>query len=109
MRSKKGKFRLDAFEKEIEEHAEEFVAVSPKIKKKIQKIVKKAKKTKNVNLRMADYILEDIKAKATLEAIPYQSFMSSILHKYVTGQLMDRSRVIELLTIKKALEEKELS
>jgi predicted DNA binding CopG/RHH family protein len=109
MSSKRNKTRLDEFEKEIEEHAKDFVTVSPKMRKKIQKIVKNAKKTKNVNLRMADYILEEIKAKASLEAIPYQSFMNSILHKYVTGQLMDRSRVIELLTIKKALEQKELS
>lgn len=109
MSSKRNKTRLDEFEKEIEEDAEEFVTVSPKMRKKIQKIVKKAKKTKNVNLRMADYILEEIKAKASLEAIPYQSYMNSILHKYITGQLIDRSRVIELLTIKKALEEKELS
>ena len=109
MSSKKNKFRLDKFEKEIEEHAEEFVTVSPKVRKKIENIVKRAKKTKNVNLRMADYILEEIKAKASLEAIPYQSFMNSILHKYVTGQLIDRNRVFELLTIKKVLEEKELS
>jgi predicted DNA binding CopG/RHH family protein len=109
MSSSKNKFKLDEFEKEIEKHAEEFVPIPPKTRKKIEKIIKKAKKTRNVNLRMADYVLEELKLKASLEAIPYQSYINSILHRYVTGQLVDRSRVIELLTIKKALEEKDLS
>ena len=87
----------------------EFVTASPKIRKKVQKIIKKAKKTKNVNLRMADYILDEIKVKASLEAVPYQTYINSILHKYVTGQLVERNRVIELLTIKKSLEERDLS
>ena len=109
MSRSKSKFKLDEFEKEIEEHAKEFETVSPKIRKKVQKIIKKAKKTKNVNLRMAEYILDEIKVKASLEAVPYQSYINSILHKYVTGQLVERNRVIELLTIKKSLEERDLS
>jgi predicted DNA binding CopG/RHH family protein len=109
MSSPKTQFKLDELEKDIEEHAEEFITVSPKIREKIEKIIRKAKKTKNVNLRLSDQILEEIKTRASLDGIPYQTYINSILHKYVTGQLVDRDRVIELLTIKKALDEKDLS
>ncbi len=108
MSDSKNKFKLDEFEKEIEKHAEEFQPLSSKKRKSLENIIKKARKTRNVNLRMADYILEELKQKASIEAIPYQSYINSILHKYVTGQLVDKSKLIELLAIKKALEEKDL-
>ena len=48
-------------------------------------------KDKRVNIRITSRDLEDIQAKAAEEAIPYQTLMSSVLHKYVTGRLVERS------------------
>ncbi len=104
----KYKIELDDFEKEVEKQAERYISVTPKEKKQIENILKSAKKTKNINLRMTEYVLEELKLKARSEAIPYQSYINSILHKYITGQLVDRNNVIELLSIKKSLEEREL-
>jgi len=44
-------------------------------------------KNKRINIRLTtkDYI--DIQAKALEEGIPYQTLISSIIHKYNTGKL----------------------
>ena len=41
------------------------------------------KKTKNINIRITELVLAKLKAKALEEGIPYQTLVSSILHKYV--------------------------
>ena len=48
-------------------------------------------KDKRVNIRISSRDLDDIQAKAAEEAIPYQTLMSSVLHKYVTGRLVEPS------------------
>ena len=39
-------------------------------------------KAKNVNLRLSEKTVLKLKAKAATEGIPYQTLMSSVLHKY---------------------------
>jgi predicted DNA binding CopG/RHH family protein len=48
-------------------------------------------KNKRINIRISSRDLEDIQAKAAEEAIPYQTLMASILHKFVTGRLVETS------------------
>ena len=48
------------------------------------------KKDKRVNLRMSSKDLEDIKTYAVEEGLPYQTLMSSVLHKFISGRLVDR-------------------
>ncbi len=45
------------------------------------------KKTKRVNIRMSEKDFYDIQIKALEEGIPYQTLISSIIHKYNTGKL----------------------
>jgi len=47
------------------------------------------KKDKRVNLRMSSRDLEDIKAYAIEEGLPYQTLMSSVLHKFISGRLVN--------------------
>ena len=47
-------------------------------------------KDRRVNIRLASGDLRDIQIKALEEGIPYQTLISSILHKYITGKLADR-------------------
>ena len=35
--------------------------------------------------------LELLREKALIEGLPYQTLMSSVLHKYVTGRLTDKN------------------
>jgi predicted DNA binding CopG/RHH family protein len=46
-------------------------------------------KDKRVNIRISSRDLEDIQAKAAEEGMPYQTLMASVLHKFVTGRLVE--------------------
>ena len=48
------------------------------------------KKNKRVNLRISSKDLEAIKTFAVEEGLPYQTLMSSVLHKFITGRLVDK-------------------
>jgi predicted DNA binding CopG/RHH family protein len=48
-------------------------------------------KNKRVNIRISERDLLQIQKKAVEEGLPYQTLMSSVLHKYVTGQLLKES------------------
>lgn len=50
------------------------------------------RKDRRVNIRMTNRDLLAIQEIALEEGIPYQTLMSSILHKYVTGRLVERPR-----------------
>lgn len=59
--------------------------------KKMQVIAKNSlKKDKRINIRITDHDLTEIKRKAVNEGMPYQTLVSSILHKYVNGRLIER-------------------
>ena len=47
-------------------------------------------KDRRVNIRLSSSDLTDIQVKALEEGIPYQTLISSVLHKYVTGRLTER-------------------
>lgn len=47
-------------------------------------------KDKRITLRLSSLDLDAIQAKAIEEGIPYQTLISSILHKYITGRLVER-------------------
>lgn len=58
--------------------------------------VSERKKEARVNIRMTEHELALVRAEADREGIPYQTLMSSILHKYLTGQLLDRRIIDEI-------------
>jgi predicted DNA binding CopG/RHH family protein len=47
------------------------------------------KKDKRVNIRISERDLQSIQRKALEEGIPYQTLISSLLHKYINGRLVD--------------------
>jgi len=49
------------------------------------------KKDKRVNIRISKMDLELLQEKALIEGLPYQTLMSSVLHKYVTGRLKEKN------------------
>jgi predicted DNA binding CopG/RHH family protein len=57
------------------------------------KKIAKATRTKDVriNIRLNSGDLKALKSKALEEGIPYQTLVSSILHKYAAGKLKDES------------------
>ena len=87
------KLKLSKEEKEIlkDFEAGEFRSVlTPKRKKAIQASAENAfKKDKRINIRISSRDLESLQRRALEEGIPYQTLVSSILHKYVSGSLRD--------------------
>lgn len=60
--------------------------------KKFRKLAKESlKKDQRINIRISGRDLREIKRKAIHEGIPYQTLVSSILHKYVSGRLVDKA------------------
>jgi predicted DNA binding CopG/RHH family protein len=48
-------------------------------------------KDRRVNIRLSSGDLNDIQVRAMEEGMPYQTLITSVLHKYVTGKLAERS------------------
>jgi predicted DNA binding CopG/RHH family protein len=71
--------------------ADEFESVlAPAQKKQIQEAAMHTfKKDKRINMRISSRDLNTIQKRALVESIPYQTLVSSILHKYVPGNLVD--------------------
>ncbi len=44
-----------------------------------------------MNIRISGMDLELLQERALIEGLPYQTLMSSVLHKYVTGRLTDKN------------------
>lgn len=47
------------------------------------------RKSRRVNIRISAMDLEGIQAKAAEEGLPYQTLKASVLHKYISGRLVD--------------------
>ena len=63
-------------------------------KKQKDKVIEAArntlKKDKRINLRLTQKDYHQIQIKAVEEGIPYQTLISSIIHKYLNGSLTPR-------------------
>ena len=85
--------KLDREEGEILEafEAGEFKSVlTPERKNDLQSIAEATfKKDKRINIRISSRDLEALQRRALEEGIPYQTLVSSVLHKYVSGGLHD--------------------
>lgn len=59
-------------------------------------------KDRRVNIRLSSGDLNDIQVKALEEGVPYQTLIASVLHKYVTGRLVERPDTVTSATRKPA-------
>lgn len=62
-------------------------------KKRLQSIAKAhGNKNHRVSLRMTEWDFTKIQEEALKEGLPYQTLLSSIIHKYLTGQLNEHRK-----------------
>ncbi len=62
-------------------------------KNKLEEAAKSTlQKDRRINIRISSRDLEKIQKRAAREGIPYQTYISSTLHKVVTGQLKETIR-----------------
>jgi predicted DNA binding CopG/RHH family protein len=84
---------LDAEEQEILDafEADEFVSVLNEERRLylVQAAEETFKKDKRINIRISSRDLIALQRRAAEEGMPYQTLVSSILHKYISGQLQD--------------------
>jgi len=85
--------KLSKEEKEILEDFEagQFKSIlTSKRRKMLQATAEETfKKDKRINIRISSRDLESLQRRALEEGIPYQTLVSSVLHKYVSGGLHD--------------------
>jgi predicted DNA binding CopG/RHH family protein len=93
------KTKLDSFERQIEKSAESYRPVSKKERRKIESILARVRKSRSVNIRIAENVLEELKRRSQREGLPYQTLISSILHKYVTDRLIDEDSIRKSLRL----------
>ena len=48
------------------------------------------RKDRRMNVRISERDLKGLKARAAEEGIPYQTLVTSVLHKYVNGRLTEK-------------------
>ncbi len=96
--------KLDKYEQEIERSAASYKPVSKKERAEIEGVLERIRKSRNVNIRISEAVLEELKKRSQEEGIPYQTLISSVLHKFVTNRLVDERairRSLQLLSSNK--------
>jgi predicted DNA binding CopG/RHH family protein len=91
------KAKLSKEEKEILESFErgEWTPVSdfPKRKKELVQYARNTlKKDRRLNIRISERDLLELQRKAIKEGLPYQTYVSSIIHKFVNGTLVEAKK-----------------
>jgi predicted DNA binding CopG/RHH family protein len=91
------KIKLDKEEKDLLDSYERGEWKSVKnLKKEIEKhrgyARQTLKKDKRVNIRISSMVLDEIQTRAVEDGMPYQTLISSILYRFVTGRLIEKPR-----------------
>jgi len=84
--TKEEKEILDSFEKD------EWIPVKnlSKRKKELMAYARNTlRKDKRLNIRISERDLLELQKKAVNEGIPYQTYVSSIIHKFINGSLVE--------------------
>ncbi|MBI3372957.1 MAG: hypothetical protein HY017_14545 [Betaproteobacteria bacterium] len=89
---------LDAYELKVLRAFEKGQLKSVATKRELERLKAAARATaikdRRVNIRLSSIDLSDIQVKALEQGVPYQTLIASVLHKYVTGRLLDQSQRI---------------
>ena len=87
--------KLDKYEEEVLAAFESGALLPIATKKELEQIRESARATatkdQRINIRLSTGDLRDIQVKAMQEGMPYQTLIASVLHKYVTGRLAEKS------------------
>jgi predicted DNA binding CopG/RHH family protein len=90
-------FELDEEEQQIENEIDEYVPADEETEGTVRRIAQESRKRKNVNIRISERDLSQIRERASREGVPYQTLIASVLHKYVTDQLYDEREIRKTL------------
>ena len=89
---------LDKEEQWYEDHVDEFIPASDEVRERLISAARNTlKKTERMNIRMSAADMENLRLLARREGIPYQSLVTSIIHKYTSGTLVDIDEARKIL------------
>ena len=91
--------KLEKDEQAIENAAGKWQPIAHEKKVQIESLIDASKKSKNINIRISEKDLERLKARSLHEGLPYQTLVTSVLHKYVTDQLVDEQNILKTIKI----------
>ena len=87
--------KLEKYEEEMLAAFESGTLVPIATKEELDRIRDSARATaikdQRINIRLSSGDLRDIQVKAMQEGMPYQTLIASVLHKYVTGRLAEKT------------------
>ena len=87
------KYKLDKYEQDLEDNFEKMKSV-PNVEAEMKRYREYAKftleKTQSISLRVPYKVIQNLKVLSIAEGIPYQTLMTSVLHKYTTGKLKEK-------------------
>ena len=90
--------KIDDYELEILSSFEQGKLKSVATKDELAKFKAAARATaikdRRVNIRLSSGDLGDIQVRALEEGVPYQTLIASVLHKYVTGRLSEKTSAV---------------
>jgi predicted DNA binding CopG/RHH family protein len=86
--------KLDEYEKELVSREDEILErARPPSKKLLAELSRAARETiakdKRINIRISSRDLTALKRRANRYGMPYQTLISSVLHRYVSGDLTE--------------------
>ena len=67
--------------------AKEFAEIEDSLKMAATNTIKKLSKRKAINIRLLESDIERLKAMALNEGMPYQTYITHMIHKLTTGRL----------------------
>jgi len=94
-----GEAALDFEEQEIEDHIDFTKGLPPKEKEALIASLRGASIRRPVTLRMEETDLAAIKQLAEREGMPYQTLIGSLVHKYVSGSLVDINEIRKVISV----------
>ena len=91
--------KLEKYEEEVLAAFEASALLPIATKEDLEQIRESARATatkdQRINIRLSAGDLRDIQVKAMQEGMPYQTLITSVLHKYVTGRFAEKSPVTQ--------------
>ncbi len=85
----------DEYEKNLLEHEDELLGQARALTEKEKELLQQAarntlNKDKRINIRISSRDLGSLQRRANRYGMPYQTLISSILHRYVSGDLQEQ-------------------
>jgi len=96
------KQKLDDYEKELEANIDQYSSVNEEKKEFIEGIIDGENVKKSISLRLKSNDLELFKQRADDEGLPYQTLLSSLVHKFVSDELVSIRSIWKRMEILKA-------